>query len=352
MQAYNIEAIERAALSGGSWLIQTMYPKRDLDIPSQDLQPYYKLPLALCIAGYRDTSAHYLALIRKTFYDQAGHFSEPMQKMPYLSNCYFYRDSWLLLATILLRRSSGKEIANRILDLQVQNGGFSCSPDEVGRQGLLATAVGGLIALSIGSHTHATRAADFIIDSFQMQPHPEKAFYLNRHSSGSLILDIPTENQNWFVFTPLQKRPLLYVFGLCTAFLAEAARLLRRIDLLHAAVAYYTYYKNICGVIGIQHPYSGKMGWAASLLYRYTGIEDYASTAIAIAKYLITRQRSDGSWLLEEFLVPGETSTFSLSMDRTAEFVVWLNVIYRNLKFSPHTLPPLQIYGNRDRLLL
>jgi hypothetical protein len=331
---YETRRLEDASHSGMGWIINSINPVTGWVTESPDLQALYKTPLALLINGFPVAAAETLGFVEKLYYDGAGHFKEAFQNLPYLTHCYFYRDAWLARAAMLLRHSSSNSITRNILGLQAESGGFYCSPAKGSKQGLLSTAVGGLIALYTHDFENASAAAQFIVDTFYLQPHPEQIFYLERQSSGELVIDIPQEHQNWVVFMPSQERPLLYAFGLCTAFLALASKALHQQNYLLGAEAFYTYYMQTSGLKGIQHPYSGKMAWAASLLYQLTGKSYYADTALAIADSLIERQNADGSWSLIEFMAPGSASPLPVTADRTAEFVVWLTIISRSLKFA------------------
>lgn len=329
-----VTPLQDAVSAGSAWLVRVTNPGTAPALWPADLQAYYKLPLAFVTAGFPDLASQWLSHTYEKFYNSTGHFTETNPTLPYLTHCYMYRDYWLAQAGVMLNSWLGYAVANNILAMQTAGGGFLCTPEDTTRLGLLATAVGGLTALSINRQSSAVRAADFIVDCFSIQPDLARMFYLQRYSSGHLITDIPNEYQSWVVFTPEQKRPLLYVFGLCSAVLSHTAEVTRQERFILAAEDYYSYYTRICGPGAVRNPYSGKMGWAATLLYRLTGKQEYAAYALDIASYLVERQQDDGSWFLSEFKDNTSVSSFALTVDRTAEFVTWLTLISQNLKID------------------
>ena len=64
---------------------------------------------------------------------------------------------------------------------------------------------------------------------------------------------------------------------------------------------------------------AGKVGWAASLLFRLTGNEKYRAMAIRIGQNLIELQSREGYW-------SGSVKD-SPNHDSTAERVIWMDEI-------------------------
>ncbi|KKU88250.1 MAG: hypothetical protein UY16_C0010G0006 [Candidatus Gottesmanbacteria bacterium GW2011_GWA2_47_9] len=315
---------EKAAHAGINWLKNLAIDKPKAKDWPRDLQAHYKLPLVFSLTDNIDMAIQQLGIAKELFLDGKGHFRENEVTLPYVTYCYFYRDWWLGMAADLLKDETSKDINGSIAELQTDNG-FRWSPVSPNTS-LLATAVGGLKFISADELERAHDAARAVSEVLHMQPHPDQAFYLNRDPSGNLI---DSQSSSWFAFMPGQSKPIYYVFGLSSYLLATAAH--GESKLLEDAEAFHSYYRNICGVATIEHPYSGKIGLASSMLYKLTGNPIFRDTAITAARYLIRRQSPDGRWTLEEFIKPDGSNALSVEADRTAEFVILLNAIHANL---------------------
>lgn len=73
---------------------------------------------------------------------------------------------------------------------------------------------------------------------------------------------------------------------------------------------------------------SGKAGWGCAMLYRITGEARYRDIALHVARSIMKRQRTDGSWL------SGKSNQGELTdsdFDLTGEFTLWLSLISANM---------------------
>ena len=69
---------------------------------------------------------------------------------------------------------------------------------------------------------------------------------------------------------------------------------------------------------------SGKVGWAASVLYTLTGEDKYREMAVRVGDVLVDAQSGRGSWDWK-----GEDGTSAPDNEITAEMVVWLDEIHQ-----------------------
>jgi hypothetical protein len=78
---------------------------------------------------------------------------------------------------------------------------------------------------------------------------------------------------------------------------------------------------------------SGKAGWGCAMLYRITGKRRYRDIALGIANNIISMQNPDGSWgsLRKRYVRPGKPRLRISDFDLTAEFILWLSLIYTNV---------------------
>jgi hypothetical protein len=73
---------------------------------------------------------------------------------------------------------------------------------------------------------------------------------------------------------------------------------------------------------------SGKGGWGCAMLYRITGEARYRDIALHVARSIMSRQMTEGSWLSG---MGGKGELVDADFDLTGEFTLWLSLIFSNM---------------------
>jgi hypothetical protein len=84
-------------------------------------------------------------------------------------------------------------------------------------------------------------------------------------------------------------------------------------------------------------PSCGKAGVAAAMLYRLTGDQRYRDLAVRVGTLLVDRQTTSGYWASDGR--PGRTELVWSDLDMTAEYVLWLDLLHRNLTSGDRMAP-------------
>jgi hypothetical protein len=182
------------------------------------------------------------------------------------------------------------------------------------------------VSLITGNLEVARAAGDCLTEIMDLQPDPARGFLLLRDANGRLVADFPAEKERFFVVSHYQEQPLYYALGLAVAFLAKLSLITHEPKYLAMAEKYY----GICEGYGskmLEHHYGGKLGWGMAMLYKITGESKYKKSATAVLEYLTNLQLPTGEWFLRNLFHDLAEQPLILTIDRTAEFIVWLTYI-------------------------
>lgn len=299
------------------------------------LEAYYKSPLAFAEAGKQSRGQKLLYWIAGKYLSSSGHFRESLVDLPSERYCDLYQDFWITWGAYRLGQL---DIAQKTMNFALRffdrsNGGFQACIYEgssTARKELRSTALGGLVSLIAGNIEVAKAAGEFVIETLDLQPDLHQGFFLLRDASGRPVTEYHQEMERFFIVSRSQANPLYYALGLAVAFLAKLFLVTNESKYLTNAERYSA----VCEEYGqevLHHHYSGKLGWGLAMLYRITQEPKYAKLAITIADYLTDLQLPTGEWFLPRLFVdPGE-QPLALTIDRTAEYVVWLTYVVDEL---------------------
>lgn len=321
---------------GAAWLCAMQNDDGSYGTRPLPLAAYYKTPLALAQAERSQEGAAALDWLLAHYRGADGHIHDASPPARY---CDLYEQLWVAwgahaLAQDAMARSTLR-YALRFFD--PRSGGFAGSVAKGAlqrRQDVRSTALGGLVSLATGRQDVAERAASFLLDTLALQPSPATRFFLVREPQGQLVTSFPVELGRFFCLTPGQPDALHYAFGLAVSLLS----------MLHgesgdpASLAAAEAYADLCelhGSAAFHHAYSGKLGLGLALLANTPDARlrsRHRERAVQIADYLCGIQASTGEWR-PRAACPGQAEQpLEYTLDRTAEYVLWLRLIARALR--------------------
>ena len=300
------------------------------------LEALYKAPMALAKVGRLIEGQNLLHRIMDRYLTDDGHFQETTVNSFSQRHCDLYQDLWLIWGAYYLGEFS---VAQRCMAFVLRffdevNGGFrsSITTDYSNMSWeLRSTALGGIGNLSMKNLGVAEMAGDFVIRMLDLQPDLFKGFYLGQDTRGNLVTNFDHKDERYFIITRDQSQPLYYALGLSTSLLAYLFLVTQKPKYLTAAERYVAVYEGYGHEI-YQHHYSGKIGWGLAILYHVTKKQAYARLAIKVADYLTSLQLPTGQWHLRAIFPDLEKQPIAMTIDRTAEYIVWLTNIIHELR--------------------
>ena len=166
----------------------------------------------------------------------------------------------------------------------------------------------------------------------ELQPDKENRFYSTIHSQTGLVTTFPTENAVTYVVESTKPQQWFFSLGHPIGFLTKLYLATHAVKYLEGAKDYFNFIdsclKQKDGVYS--WPASGKVGWGSAVLFNVTRDPKHAEAAKAVADYLCNTQSSHGYWT--GYVSRIEDQPLFVTMDITAEFVVWLREILHELE--------------------
>ncbi len=203
-----------------------------------------------------------------------------------------------------------------------ETGGFFSDPTErtpETRQDLMVVSLCGLACLSMGRTEEAFRAAGWLKNLMEAQPDFPKRLYtvFSRHTGLHTQFD-PGEALRHVVVADSRVDQAFFNPGIAAGFLCRLFQVTQERKWLDLAIEYMRFAEAASDEL-FRLIRAGKVGWAASLLFRITGEQKYRAMALRIGDNLIRLQSRHGYWSG----VGQQTPNF----DSTAERVVWMDEI-------------------------
>ena len=322
-----VDLFKRASMSGAAWLVAHQRDDGSLPSVTQVIEAQYKGLWALHVSGHTDAAsalADYVASV--TIAD--GDIPEPREEPYFLDVHYLYAHGYLAIGAHLLGRF---DLATRLMSFirsrqDATLGGFSSHGPKRGGDGRcdsVSTGLCGLVSLYHGQPELARAAAGFLGTLWRGQPDRSTVFHATMTPDGhigapdGLAVRVREPDQDW------------YALGMPALFLSAYHAYSGDPDALALAVEILDFLDGSCHPDAFVDPSSGKAAVAASELYRQTGRPRYREIATGIAELLVSRQTSSGYWSNE--LGPGLTELPWSDVDMTAEYVLWLDLVQRNV---------------------
>jgi hypothetical protein len=268
-----------------------------------------------------------------------GHFVDTQAGVTLNRYCDLYEDLWIAWGAARLGRFEVSLAVFRFCSrfFAEEYGGFrsttkAAPPIDTSLYDLRSTALAGLVALALGAPEVAAAAGRFAMVIMDLQPNPLDEFFLARDETGDLFRSYPPELARAFViprFPDRSQTPLYYALGLGIVLLASLYETTGNVSYLAGAERYATICQNYGEEI-LRNHYSGKLGWAFSLLWRLTNSDKYARISAIALDYLMETQLPDGSWSVPTLFTRYEDQPLAFTIDRTAEYTLWIKFIESN----------------------
>lgn len=303
-----------------------------------DITAYYKAPWAFTCVG--NLSAAYLTLdfIKTNLMKENGDFGNAGTKSQdvYMREYYIYPNGWIVMAAHRLGRFDISLPGFRfILNFFNETNGGCCTKQEYNagdsnEVDIISTANFGLTCLYLGYLKKAIHAGECLLKFIEIQPKPEKFFYLRINNNGELITDIPNKNVRFYVIDFSLPDQDYFHIGYSAAFLSKLFTATKMEKYLEGAIKYlkviFPYQEKVC--LSLK---SGKIGWCASLLYSITREIKYLDISKMVINTLASSQK-EGCWTLKH------NQPLYCTLDATSEFIIWLNEISANILEKSLTL--------------
>ncbi|SHG39159.1 beta-L-arabinofuranosidase domain-containing protein [Streptoalloteichus hindustanus] len=328
MSGNSPQELKSAAQRAANWLVERQRPNGALPSRTAVIESCYKGMWALHTAGHTQ-AASAVADYVTSLLQADGDIPQPREEEYFLDVHYLYANGYLTIGAHVLGRFG---LSSKLMSFveTMQNpvtGGFRSHGPAVpgdGRCDSVSTSISGLAALYTGRLSVARSAADFLGSLWAGQPDRENLFHAVADAQGNVLtsddavtISVRKAEGDW------------YFIGLPALFLTALHEATEDQKYLDLATELMTYMDETCDDDAFIDSSCGKAGVAAAMLYRLTGKPRYREIAQQIGDLLCERQTPYGYWSEEE--TDDVADLFWGDLDMTAEYVMWLDLIARNL---------------------
>ena len=320
-----------------------VYQNLDELLRRKDIQGYYKAPYAWAAAGDMQMAGIYRRTIAERFLRSDGDFRAAEDAKGFyefactVENQYIYPNGWLISG---FQRLGAYDIVQKalrfILDFQdPTHGGFYKSFDprtktiDKNLMDSSSTSSAGMAFLTCGQIAQARRAGDFILRVLELQPEPEKYFFSCMRLDGALHRDVFDSEDQWDPEGRKQKclsaeadgaAELTWLIGKPTKFLTRLYTATGDTRYLDGARTAFDFFHKLHENAWTNYA-SCKTMWAGAELYRLTGEEHFAQTALRILDFYCESQSASGSWVHKLWYEDSSAQTLEWSADMTLEYI-------------------------------
>jgi hypothetical protein len=312
--ARNPNRFQRARDRGAKWLVGQQRPDGGIDA-------YYKALSAFQVCGLSGAAGRLCDWIYAHEITANGDFGRrPVEAK---GERYAYVNAWIVAGA---HRFGRFDLSQKGMDFLLtfrdqQSGGFYSSRtrrDADTEQDLMVVGFCGLAAIHTGRQETALGVGQWLKELLAAQPaFPERLYTVFSRAQG--LHTAPSGNELRYVVESAATRDQLFFQpGIAGAFLVllfEATGEQRWLELARD----YMRFAECASDYLFRLLRAGKVGWAASLLYRHTRDPRYHDMAMRIGDNLIMAQTRRGCW--------NALSAPTPSVDITAEMIVWLDAI-------------------------
>ena len=305
---------------GCVYLLRQLRPDGGFGPLDRGLPDYYKVPSALQACGETHAANRLCQWIRENGMTPEGDFGpRPPEACGYY---YTYYNTWVILGG---HRLGQYDLSQKGMDFLMgfhdpESGGFYSSPTERRAetlQDLWVVSGCGQAALCTSRMEVARGVGQWMKELMKQQPNYPKQLYSVFSRAGGLHTVPDPENDIRYVSTYNATRDQYFFHpGIAGGFLCRLYQATGEEEWLDLAREYMRF-AEVAGDYLFRLFRSGKVGWAASVLYTLTGEEKYKALAIRVGDMLVETQEEDGAWSM---------GTMSRN-DIAAELVVWLDEI-------------------------
>ncbi len=290
----------------------------------QGLAEYYKVPAALAACGETFTANRLCSWIRKHGLLPDGDYGPRPESIRGYG--YTYYNSWVIKGA---HRLGHFDLSQRGMDFLMgfhdsRTGGFNSSPverDPGMQQDLWVVAGCGWSALYTGRIEIARGVGRWMKTLMEAQPnYPRQLYGVYSRAKGLHVEHDPKEAFRYVLNQDAERDEPFYNPGIAGGFLALLYQATGEKEWLELAKEYVRLAEDASDFL-YSLVRSGKLGWAASLLYTLTAEKKYREMAVRVGDSLIASQSAEGWW--------GNVGEISANNDITAEMVFWLDQIYQ-----------------------
>ncbi len=335
----NLKSYQHCVRHGLAWLDAIQRPDGQFK-GSSSLEGHFKSPLMFAETGEKQRGLEVLRWISENCSDD-GFFYQSNYK----NNCDLYQHFWVCWGACRLGAVEvamrGHDFARQFVD-HLTGGHRTCVTGPRGSSGTdaLSSALAGILSVELRDLDLAARSGKYLCDTLQRQPNPSYEFYLARDLHGEIVTNFSQAESRHYVIARSQSRPMFYALGLSVACLAKLYLATGDRQFLRGAEGYWEICTGFKPEI-LAHPYSGKIAWGLSLLFQCTGSDEYRNLAINAADYLASLQDPSGAWHLRAFYPRFRDQPWDLTIDRTAEFIIWFSYLIDAFQPSILQVPSL-----------
>lgn len=317
-----MEKYRESASKAAQWLGSIQNSDGSIDPADKGPLAYYKIPRGLQIVGRLQEAQAMLDWTRESIFTPEGDFAGERKGFHHFH--YTYSSAWFVWVAQLMSRfdisCKGMDYLCRFRN--PRTGGY-CSeaiyaPENHNEQDLLSISFNSFVGLHLGMLKEAKAAAELIDDIIDQQPELDERFWMRVDADGRLItrVDPNCDEPRYYVLEVKAPEQYYYYLGAAMVFLAKLYSATGDRQHLEAAEAIHRICLQ-CHEDVFLTDGTGKVGLGSAYLFKVTGEEKYAESAIKSCDFLVADQHPDGYW------VRGGMPTAS----STAEFVVWLSEV-------------------------
>jgi hypothetical protein len=325
------------ALMGSKWLLEHQNTNGSwIDLENAKVDAFYKASWALLVTGQHAAAQRALNYTVLNFFNTEGDFI-PREHPSHKKVHYLYPNAYFVVGSMIAGRY---EIAIPAVDFLLSHqdpdhGGFYSRYTDSGRKNLsdtISTSAAGLACLAAGRIDAARRAGEFLENIVDMQPAPNDRFFTTIQPNGRLCTDLNHDKETFLRIIDVKKEnQCWYAIGLPLAFLIQFASATG--ERRYRDLAQWCFNFQMRCVNPWDGSDSGKAAWGCAMIYRMTGVKRYLEIASYIAENILSKQNSDGSWLLQEggCYKPDKQAYSNGDFDLTSEYTLWLSLISSNI---------------------
>ncbi|MEW6749380.1 MAG: hypothetical protein AB1505_00180 [Candidatus Latescibacterota bacterium] len=299
-----------AAARAADWLEERLDGHGRLAAPLHDLGSYYKWPLFLWALGRGETARRLFAVLVEDFLTAAGDWRTGQAKSAdplYGLIADSYTNTWPIVAARVLERP---EIGRRGLECLrgrrvACTGGFLTGhPGQHAdrRQDIVTVAGCGNAFLAWDGVEEASGAGDCLLAVLEQRRGPAGEFRLYVDAEGRPLAGLGIPEHLERIRPDLPGQAYVYL-GMAAVFLARLHAVTAEARFLAGARGYFAL-NQACGPAVYQGIGCCKTGWAASVLYRLTGEEEYRQSVHRAAAQILAAQQPAGDWATPERSAP------------------------------------------------
>jgi hypothetical protein len=294
----------------------------------QDIACYFKSPMLFLAANKLEKASLLLNYIKNNFMLSNGDFctnNKIKSINPAYNEYWSYTNGWILRAAIKLNFTDIIKKSSEYLDLyHVKGRGFltNCISENTETIDVLTVAHHGLVNLELDNLDTAILAGDYLFNIFDLQQdNINDGFFLRINKNGNLLREFSSDQKLFYCISKIEKNQLHFMIGYPSAFLTLLYLKTKNQKYLDLAKAYIDFSLS-CDPSVYECNFSHKLAWAASLLYKATGDNQYLIIIDKMSNYFISNQ-CNGVWFKESLID---------LYDQSAEIACWFIEIVNNIQ--------------------